>query len=134
MPCVAARPGRGRILKEFRAGGNEGGNDSCDGAGRMRPFTLAAALGLALSACSVPPPEPATSASADAQRGQLLYEAACVECHSTQAHWRDKRLVRDWPGLVHQVTRWQAIAGQNWRREEVADVAEYLNQRFYKLP
>lgn len=80
------------------------------------------------------PPAPATTASADAQRGQLLYEAACVECHSTQAHWRDKRLVRDWPGLVHQVTRWQAIAGQNWRREEVEDVAEYLDRRFYKLP
>jgi mono/diheme cytochrome c family protein len=100
----------------------------------MRPIVLATALGLAVCACSAPPPGPAKTSSADAQRGQLLYDTACVECHSTQAHWRDKRLVRDWPGLVHQVTRWQAIAGQAWRREEVEDVAEYLNQRFYKLP
>jgi len=66
--------------------------------------------------------------------GRLLYDTACVECHTTQAHWREKRLVRTRPDLVHQVMRWQAIVGQNWRREDVEDVAAYLNQQFYKLP
>ena len=127
MPCVAARPGRVRILKEFQPNGNE----SCNGA-RMR--FLCAALVVGLAGCSAPPPDPAATVHADARRGELLYDTACLQCHTTQAHWREKRLVRDWPGLLHQVTRWQAVAGQNWQAEEIEDVAEYLNQRFYKLP
>lgn len=90
--------------------------------------------GLALWGCTAAPPEEEKSLTADAQRGRLLYDTACVECHTTQAHWREKRLVRTWPDLFHQVTRWQALSGQNWRKEEVADVAAYLNERFYKLP
>ena len=106
--------------------------------GRMRAFGLIAIF-LALAACSAPPPQPVApqpvaTAGPDAKRGELLYETACIQCHTTQAHWRDKRLVRDWPGLLHQVNRWQAVAGQNWHAEEIEDVAEYLNQRFYKLP
>ena len=49
-------------------------------------------------------------------------------------HWRDNRLVRSWPGLLQQVDRWQAVAGQNWSATEVSDVASYLNERFYQLP
>lgn len=90
--------------------------------------------GLALWGCTAAPPEAEKPLTADAERGRLLYDTACVQCHTTQAHWREKRLVRTWPDLFHQVTRWQTLSGQNWRKEEVADVATYLNQRFYKLP
>ena len=72
--------------------------------------------------------------SADEQRGRLLYETACVACHTTQAHWRDKRVVRSWSDLLGQVTRWQQNAGQNWSAHEIVDVAAHLNDRFYKLP
>ena len=67
-------------------------------------------------------------------RGELLYGTACAACHTTQAHWRDKRVVRSWGDLIYQVTRWQQVAGQSWSAEEVADVAAYLNRRFYGLP
>jgi mono/diheme cytochrome c family protein len=70
---------------------------------------------------------------ADPRRGQLLYETACAACHTTQAHWRDKSVVQDWPGLLRQVVRWQAVAGQRWRSDEVEDVAAYLNRSFYHL-
>jgi cytochrome c len=86
---------------------------------------------LLAAACSS---EPKSVAAADAARGRLLYETACAGCHSEQVHWRDKRLVRDWPSLVHQVTRWQQIAAPQWRPEEAEDVAAYLNARFYHLP
>jgi mono/diheme cytochrome c family protein len=69
----------------------------------------------------------------DVERGRLLYENACGACHTTQPHWRERRLVNDWNGLVQQVTRWQGIAGQNWSRPEIGDVSAYLNQRFYRL-
>ena len=41
--------------------------------------------------------------------------------------------MQDWQGLLRQVTRWQAVAGQRWRAEEIEDVAAYLNRRFYRL-
>jgi mono/diheme cytochrome c family protein len=71
---------------------------------------------------------------ADAQRGRLLYETHCIGCHTTQAHWRDKRIVKTWEDLLYQVTRMQANAGQQWNVAEVVDVAAYLNEQFYKLP
>jgi mono/diheme cytochrome c family protein len=74
------------------------------------------------------------SARAEPRRGALLYDAACVACHKTEVHWRDKRVVKDWPGLLREVARWQRIAGQTWRSEDIEDVAAYLNCTFYHLP
>lgn len=87
--------------------------------------------------CSTEPrtaPTAEVPATADANRGRLLYDTTCAACHSEQAHWREKRLVHDWPSLVYQVTRWQKNAGAQWRAEEVIDVAAYLNSRFYHVP
>ena len=52
------------------------------------------------------------SPRAEPGRGALLYDAACVACHKREVHWRDKRVVKDWPGLLREVARWQRIAGQ----------------------
>ncbi len=80
-------------------------------------------------------PEATDSVSgADAQRGQLLYETHCSGCHTTQAHWRDKHIVRSWADLLFQVTRMQDNAGQEWGVTEITDVAAYLNEVFYKMP
>ncbi len=92
-----------------------------------------ALLLVALGACSVPQPQAEVSA-ANAGRGELLYENACGACHTTEPHWREKRLVGSWNDLVGQVRRWQAVAGQNWSPAEVNDVAAFLNERFYRLP
>ena len=76
-----------------------------------------------------------SSASAgDLGRGELLYQTACAGCHTERPHWRENRLVRDWPGLIEQVTQWHRSAGQTWRADEIEDVATYLNDRFYRLP
>jgi hypothetical protein len=71
---------------------------------------------------------------ADPQRGALLYDTACSACHTTQPHWREKPVVNSWDELLRQVSGWQSVAGQNWRPDEVRDVAAYLNRRFYRLP
>jgi len=73
-------------------------------------------------------------AAADMQRGRLLYETHCVACHTTQAHWRDKHIVRSWADLLYQVARMQKNAGQDWGSSEIGDVAAYLNEQFYKMP
>lgn len=67
-------------------------------------------------------------------RGQLLYDNHCIACHSTQMHWRDKKLVADWASLKVQVRRWQATAQLNWSEDDIDDVARFLNDAFYKLP
>ncbi len=92
--------------------------------GIVLAITLAGA-GAALAA--EPPPY-------DAQRGRMLYETQCRSCHTTQAHWRDKRLVRSWSDLVREVARWEKTAGQHWSDQDIGDTAAYLNSIFYRLP
>ena len=66
--------------------------------------------------------------------GELLYSTFCVSCHTTQMHWRDKKIARDLPGLRAQVLRWQTNVGQKWDRSDVDEVVNYLNRTFYKFP
>ena len=80
------------------------------------------------------------AASAGAQdrspqaRGEILYSTFCVACHTTQMHWRDKRIAHDMPGLRAQVFRWQANIGQKWDAGDVDAVANHLNRIYYKFP
>ena len=67
-------------------------------------------------------------------RGELLYSTHCVDCHTTQMHWRDKKVARDLNGLRAQVVRWQGNVGRNWDASEIGDVVDYLNRTFYKFP
>ena len=87
----------------------------------------------ALAADNTAKPEAAATA-ADVQRGRLLYETHCIACHTTEAHWRDKHIVKSWADLLYQVTRMQSNAGQQWSMTEITDVAAYLNELFYKMP
>ena len=64
-------------------------------------------------------------------RGELLYATHCVACHTTEVHWRDKKLVKDWRALIAQVRRWQGNGNLNWGEEEIVAVAHYLNGTFY---
>lgn len=70
----------------------------------------------------------------DMERGRLLYDTACVACHTTEAHWRDSSIVGSWGDVVVQVERWQKSAGQQWGASEIGDVAAYLNAVYYKMP
>jgi len=70
----------------------------------------------------------------DASRGELLYSTHCITCHSTQMHWRDKKLARNWASLQAEVRRWQQVSALGWGDDDVAEVARYLNARFYHYP
>lgn len=75
------------------------------------------------------------AAAAQAQsRGELLYTTHCVACHTTQMHWRDKKLATDWPSLKGQVQRWQARANLQWNDDDVTEVARFLNDTIYRYP
>ena len=76
----------------------------------------------------------AAAAQAPESRGQMLYGNHCIACHTTQMHWRDRKLVTDWSSLKVQVRRWQGAAQLNWSEDDIDDVARFLNDAFYKLP
>ena len=88
--------------------------------------TFLTVLGLLLGAAGV-------SSDAHAQsRGELLYSTHCISCHTTQMHWRDKKLATDWTSLRFQVRRWQDNAGLAWNDADIFEVTLYLNEAIYR--
>ena len=83
-------------------------------------------LPLLLIACAA-----GAHAQAAASRGQLLYTTHCVECHTTQMHWRDKRQVYDRETLRTWVRHWQDDARLRWTEEDVEAVTRYLDETLY---
>jgi len=84
----------------------------------------AAALSAAVAAAQSTP-------KTDTSRGELLYSTHCIGCHTSQVHWRDKRLAIDWTSLTAQVRRWQANTGLGWSDEEIGEVTRHLNALYY---
>ena len=87
-----------------------------------------------LAAVALAPAQPLPPPSPEVPRGELLYATHCIGCHSTQVHWREKKLATDWGKLLAQVQRWQANANLGWSEDEIFEVARYLNALFYRLP
>ena len=90
---------------------------------------LAAAAAFVLAALAA---APLHAQPAEPSRGRLLYETHCVACHDSQMHWRDRRVARDWPGLVAQVRAWQERARLGWSDNDVVEVARHLNDTIYR--
>ncbi len=67
-------------------------------------------------------------------RGGLLYDTHCIACHTTEAHWRDKKLATNWKALVEQVRVWQANANLGWSENDIEATSVYLNRRYYRFP
>jgi mono/diheme cytochrome c family protein len=70
----------------------------------------------------------------DTSRGAMLYENHCIQCHNQQLHWREKKTVTNWESLIDQVDRWQHTSGLEWSKNDIKEVANYLNSKFYTYP
>jgi len=68
------------------------------------------------------------------RNGALLYSTYCIGCHTTQVHWREHRLVKDWTSLNQQVRRWQENVAPGLDDADVAAMAKHLNGLYYHLP
>ncbi len=66
-------------------------------------------------------------------RGELLYTTHCIGCHSTQVHWRDKRVATDWGKLKEQVRLWQGRNQLSWSEDDIVEVTRYLDERIYRF-
>ena len=90
---------------------------------------LIAALAIAFTAVAAI----ATDAmAADPERGRALYESRCDACHTTGVHERASRKAADFAGIRFQVERWNTQLGGAWARDDIDDVAVYLNDQYYK--
>ena len=69
----------------------------------------------------------------EAERGELLYNNHCKECHTSVVHIREDRKARSREEIGTWVQRWSKELELQWGSVEVDDVIEYLNERYYKL-
>jgi len=93
---------------------------------------------------SKPPPIPAESVrpkkpsaavpEMTPTRGQMLYENHCIACHESTAHIRRDRRANSPKALEEWVIRWSNQQQLNWSAEDVSEVVDYLNNRYYKFP
>ena len=81
-----------------------------------------------------------TTVLADAKRGKSLHDGNCMTCHigimggvGNDIYLRDNRRVESYPRLVAQVNRCNDNLDVPWHDDEVMDVVEYLNQKFYRF-
>lgn len=71
------------------------------------------------------------SPAAEPERGRLLYENHCLVCHESAVHVRENRRVTTRIDIMEMITRWSAYLDLDWTGEEMFDVLEYLDQRYY---
>jgi mono/diheme cytochrome c family protein len=76
----------------------------------------------------------AAGEAGDADRGELLYGARCVGCHTESVHNRAARKALTIDGIKAQVRRWNAYLNGAWGEREINDVTTYLNDLYYKYP
>jgi len=70
----------------------------------------------------------------DTTRGSMLYDNHCIQCHTQQVHWREKKMATDWKSLIAQVDRWQRASGLEWSKKDIEEVSRYLNGKYYHYP
>lgn len=76
---------------------------------------------------------PVTAAQApDLERGRLLYENHCSECHTPKVHGRVPSRVIDAEALRFIVRVWSEERNLRWGEQEIEDVAHYLEQVHYR--
>jgi mono/diheme cytochrome c family protein len=66
-------------------------------------------------------------------RGEALYENHCTSCHDPQVHAGETRHVTTLQDLRARVAAWSVHSGLNWSEEDINDVTDFLNRRFYRL-
>ena len=77
--------------------------------------------------------EPKSALLTTGSRGQMLYENHCQGCHTSVVHVRETHRVRSWLELQTWVTHWANELKLTWKADEIGDVANYLNERYYKF-
>ena len=74
-----------------------------------------------------------TAAFGGAEEGKAMFEEAkCMECHNTSDFGSTKK-IHNFKQLEDRVQACQLNSDAGWFDEDVTEVAEYLNQSYYKF-
>jgi len=70
---------------------------------------------------------------ADAAKGKKLHDKYCTKCHGSEVYTRKDRFIDSRAALDKQVKRCQLNVGAQWFDSDASDVADYLDQSFYRF-
>lgn len=85
-------------------------------------------VGLLLAALALP----LGAAAQDAQRGKLLYETHCGDCHYERVHERQRSDLKDIADLRDTVwRRSRETKRRSFSLDELEDITQYLNASHY---
>ena len=90
-------------------------------------FLAALLNAMALSAVNTP------LSAQEFDRGEALYENHCKECHEALAHTRHGSRINSMGDIRSWVASWSVHSKLDWSSQEISDVADYLNNKFYHL-
>lgn len=77
-------------------------------------------------------PLAAAAQAQDTERGRLLYENHCSECHTPKVHQRVPSKAIDSEALRFIVRVWSEERKLGWSKQDIEDVATYLEQVHYR--
>ena len=66
-------------------------------------------------------------------RGQLLYENHCTQCHDSVDHLRQRKKVRTINDIRQWVLRWSKNIELDWENNDIDVVTDYINRRYYNF-
>lgn len=69
----------------------------------------------------------------DSSAGKKLYDANCTKCHDTSVHTRQERKIKSLDALDKQLIACAQAAQVKLSDTERGNIAEYLNEQFYKF-
>jgi mono/diheme cytochrome c family protein len=68
----------------------------------------------------------------DYRRGAQLHDDACTGCHGPSMYSRPYHERNPYFTVRKQVEIWQDFVGMGWDEQQIADVAFYVQKRFYE--
>lgn len=78
-------------------------------------------------------PDKRISTPVKADRGRLLYENHCTDCHNQYVHSRTSKKVNSIHDIRKWVIRWSGNLGLDWKEGDIEMVTDYLNHQFYQF-
>jgi mono/diheme cytochrome c family protein len=92
-----------------------------------------AAVSMAMvTASGVNAAEPEPVRQPDFRRGWQLHDDTCTGCHGPSMYSRPYHERNPYFTVRKQVEIWQEFVGMGWTQEQIADVAYYVQKRFYE--
>ena len=70
----------------------------------------------------------------DAERGRLLYDTYCGDCHYPRVHQRAASRIKSLADLRDMVARRAPMTKFRFSLDDQEDVVQYLNRSHYKFP